>query len=135
MMNMWNEKYINELVAMRKKAQAGGGESRKEKQHASDKLTAWERCKLLFDKDSFVEIESLMESREFEDHTPGDGVIVGYGQINGRTVFASIEDFTVKGGTLGEYHSKKICRIMDLAIKACAPYICINDSGVRKLRG
>ena len=81
-----------------------------------------------------MEIQTLVESRgdEFgmaEKKVPGDGVIIGYGMINGRIVYASIEDFTVIGGTLGEYHSKKICQIMDMAIKMRAPYISINDSG------
>lgn len=81
-----------------------------------------------------MEIETLVESRvnEFgvdEKRVPGDGVIIGYGMIDGRIVYASIEDFTVMGGTLGEYHSRKICQIMDMAVKMRAPYISINDSG------
>ena len=131
---MWDKKYAEELIARRKNAINGGGEKRIEKQHQAGKLTARERVDLLFDPNSFVEIETLVESRgdEFgmdQKKIPGDGVIIGYGMINGRIVYASIEDFTVMGGTLGEYHSKKICQIMDMAIKMRAPYISINDSG------
>ena len=131
---MWDKKYSEELLARRQKAINGGGEKRIEKQHQAGKLTARERVQKLFDPNSFVEIETLVESRgdEFgmdQKKIPGDGVIIGYGMINGRIVYASIEDFTVMGGTLGEYHSKKICQIMDMAIKMRAPYISINDSG------
>lgn len=131
---MWDKKYAKELFSRRQKATSGGGERRIEKQHQAGKLTARERVNLLFDPNTFVEIETLVESRgdEFgmnQKKIPGDGVIIGYGMINNRIVYASIEDFTVMGGTLGEYHSKKICRIMDMAIKMRAPYISINDSG------
>lgn len=131
---MWDQKYITELEERRKKAVSGGGQKRIAAQHAKGKLTARERISKLFDPDSFIEIETLVESRgdEFgmkEKRIPGDGVVIGYGTINGRIVYASIEDFTVMGGTLGEYHSKKICQIMDMAIKMRAPYISINDSG------
>jgi propionyl-CoA carboxylase beta chain len=131
---MWDKKYAEELLAKRQKAVNGGGEKRIEKQHRDGKLTARERVEILFDPDTFVEIETLVESRGDElgmekKRIPGDGVIIGYGMIDGRIVYASIEDFTVMGGTLGEYHSKKICQIMDMAIKMRAPYISINDSG------
>lgn len=131
---MWNKKYSEELIARRQKAVEGGGENKIAKQHSAGKLSARERVEYLFDSDSFVEIETLVESRgdDFgmsEKKNPGDGVIIGYGMINGRIVYVSIEDFTVMGGTLGEYHSKKICQIMDMAIKMRAPYISINDSG------
>ena len=131
---MWEKRYSEELIARREKAVQGGGAKRIEKQHQAGKLTARERVEALFDPNSFVEIQTLIESRgdEFgmaEKKVPGDGVIIGYGMINGRIVYASIEDFTVIGGTLGEYHSKKICQIMDMAIKMRAPYISINDSG------
>lgn len=131
---MWDKKYSEELLARRQKALNGGGKKRIEKQHQAGKLTARERVEKLFDPNTFVEIETLVESRgdEFgmdQKKIPGDGVIIGYGMINGRIVYASIEDFTVMGGTLGEYHSKKICQIMDMAIKMRAPYISINDSG------
>ena len=131
---MWDKKYREELIARRQQAINGGGEKRIEKQHQAGKLTARERVNYLFDDNTFVEIETLVESRgdEFgmdQKKVPGDGVVIGYGMINGRIVYASIEDFTVMGGTLGEYHSRKICQIMDMAIKKRAPYISINDSG------
>lgn len=131
---MWNKKYIDDLNERRDRAYKGGGEKRIEKQHKAGKLTARERVQEFFDQDSFVEIDTLVQSRtdEFgmnENKIPGDGVIIGYGTINGRIVYASIEDFTVVGGTLGEYHSKKICQIMDMAVRMRAPYISINDSG------
>ena len=131
---MWNKEYETKLIETRAKAKKGGGDKRIEKQHAAGKLTAWERIECLFDKGSFVEIQSLVESRGdaygmAEKCIPGDGVVIGYGTVNGRTVYASVEDFTVMGGTLGEYHSKKICHIMDMAIKMKAPYVAINDSG------
>ncbi len=131
---MWDKRYTEELNERRMKAYAGGGPKRVEAQHAKGKLTARERVEALFDPDTFVEIETLVESRgdEFgmsEKKVPGDGVIIGYGSINGRTVYASIEDFTVMAGTLGEYHSRKICQIMDMAVKMRAPYISVNDSG------
>lgn len=131
---MWDKKYAEELMARRQEAFNGGGEKRIQKQHEAGKLTARERVNLLFDPNTFVEIGTLVESRidEFgmeDKKIPGDGVIIGYGMVNGRIVYVSVEDFTVIGGTLGEYHSKKICQIMDMAIKMRAPYISINDSG------
>lgn len=131
---MWDEKYTQDLIRRREQAYQGGGPQRIEKQHAAGKLTARERVNALFDPNTFVELETLVESRGDEfgmdrKKIPGDGVIIGYGMIDGRMVYASIEDFTVMGGTLGEYHSKKICHVMDLALKMRAPYISINDSG------
>lgn len=131
---MWDGKYREELLNRRKTARRGGGEKRLEKQHAKGKLSARERLDILFDEGSFVEVDSFIESRinEFDmnqKRVPGDGVITGYGKINGRLVFAYSEDFTVIGGTLGEYHSLKICRIMDRALEMRAPLIAINDSG------
>lgn len=131
---MWNSKYRDELEKRRALAFAGGGERRIESQHKKGKLTARERINYLFDEDSFVEINTLIESQDFhfgmdQKRIPGDGVVIGYGTINGRVVYASAQDFTVIGGTLGEYHSQKICHIMDMALKMKAPYISINDSG------
>ena len=131
---MWDSKYRSELENRRASAAAAGGEKRVENQHKKGKLTARERLAYLFDGGSFTELESLIESQETrfgmdKKMISGDGVVIGYGKINGRTVYASAQDFTVIGGTLGEYHSKKICRIMDMALTAKAPYISINDSG------
>ncbi len=131
---MWNSKYREELLNRRNAAYVGGGEKRIDNQHSKGKLTARERIDYLFDKGTFVEINTLTEAQDtrFEmdkKRVPGDGVVIGYGEINGRVVYASAQDFTVIGGTLGEYHSKKICHIMDMALKMRAPYISINDSG------
>lgn len=125
---------IKELDERREKALLGGGEARIEKQHKSGKLTARERIEILLDKDTFVEVDNFIESRidDFDldkKRVPGDGVVTGYGKVDGRLVFVASEDFTVIGGTLGEYHSFKITRIQDMAMEMKAPLICINDSG------
>lgn len=130
---LWQDR-LNQLEALRKKARIGGGQVRIDKQHQSGRLTARERIELLFDKGTFVETGMLVESRidDFgldKRRVPGDGVVTGYGKVNGRMVCASLEDFTVIGGTLGEYHGIKICQVMDLALKMRCPYISVNDSG------
>ena len=129
----WNEAN-RELDRRREKALLGGGQSRIDKQHASGKMTARERIEMLLDPGTFVEVDGFLESRidDFDldkRRVPGDGVVTGYGEIDGRQVFVASEDFTVIGGTLGEYHSFKICRIQDMAMEMKAPLICINDSG------
>ena len=130
---MWDEK-LEELEAKRIKAYMGGGQARIDKQHEKGKLTARERLSVLFDEGTFVEVNALMESRctDFgmaKKKLPGDGVVTGYGKVNGRIVFASSQDFTVGGGALGEYHAMKIANIMDMAMDAKAPFVEINDSG------
>ena len=131
---MWDNATLNKFNEKLRASYLGGGENRINKQHSLGKLTARERLEILFDSGTFHEIGGLIESRidDFglkNKKVPGDGVVTGYGKINGRVVFASSEDFTVIGGTLGEYHSKKICSVMDMASEAGAPYVCINDSG------
>lgn len=131
---MWNHDVLAKLNQQLDAAVMGGGEKRIEKQHAAGKLTARERLEILFDEGTFNEVDGLIESRidDFglkNKKVPGDGVVTGYGKIHGRTVFASSEDFTVIGGTLGEYHSLKICHVMDMALAVKAPFISINDSG------
>ncbi len=131
---MWDPKYREALSMRRSQAVASGGEKRIEAQHKKGKMTARERLDILFDKGTFVEINTLVEAQDTrfgmdKKRIPGDGVIIGYGEVNGRVVYASAQDFTVIGGTLGEYHSKKICHIMDMALKMKAPYVSINDSG------
>ena len=125
---------ISLLKAKREKVAEMGGEARIEKQHSKGKLTARERLNLLFDEDSFHEIDAFvkhrsvnfgMETLEIES----DGVIVGYGLINGRSVFAYSQDFTSRGGSLGEMNAAKICKIMDLAMKSGSPIVGLNDSG------
>ncbi|SFS77577.1 acyl-CoA carboxylase subunit beta [Lutibacter maritimus] len=125
---------ISYLIAQREKTSQMGGEQRIEKQHAKGKLTARERINLLFDEGSFYEIDSLVKHRSVnfgmeQVEIASDGVIVGHGLINGRTVFAFSQDFTSSGGALGEMHATKICKIMDLALKAGAPVVGLNDSG------
>lgn len=130
---MWKDA-IEKVTQLREQAQLGGGQSRIDKQHAAGKYTARERIELLFDKGTFVEVNDLIESRidDFgmkQKRVPGDGVVTGYGRINGRLVCVESEDFTVIGGTLGEYHSLKICKIQDMALNMRVPLIMINDSG------
>lgn len=129
----WDEA-IKELDERREHALLGGGQAKIDKQHKQGKLTARERIDILFDKGTFVEVDGFIESRidDFDldkRRVPGDGVVTGYGEIDGRLVFVASEDFTVIGGTLGEYHSFKITRIQDMALDMKAPLICINDSG------
>ena len=129
----WNEA-VKELDSRRARALLGGGQNRIDKQHAIGKMTARERIEVLLDPGTFVEVDGFLESRidDFDldkRRVPGDGVVTGYGEIDGRQVFVASEDFTVIGGTLGEYHSFKICRIQDMAMEMKAPLICINDSG------
>ena len=129
---------ILELYELRKHAFSGGGDKRIELQHQRGKLTARERLQLLLDEGSFEEIDSLKVGRgEMVGGTkshPGDGVITGHGTINGREVFVFSQDFTVVGGSLGEGHSQKICKVMDLALQVGSPIIGINDSGGARIQ-
>ena len=116
---MWDKKYTEELRKKIDAAFKGGGIHKTEKQHSQGKLTARERIDYLFDKNSFYEVGTIREPKalnELSKSTTGDGVITGYGSINGRIVYAASQDFTVNGGTLGAAHAEKICRIMDMAI-------------------
>lgn len=136
---MWDSKYRKDLIATRGKAVLGGGQEAIDKQHAKGKQTARERINLLFDKGSFTEISGAMQSFDMaatlpSRHVPGDGVVIGYGEIDGRAVFAAVEDFTVNGGTLGEVHAQKICYAMDMAYSMKAPFIMINDSGGARIQ-
>ena len=128
------EEALKDLDERRGKAALGGGQAKIAKQHEQGKLTARERIETLLDPGTFVEVDGFVESRidDFDldkRRVPGDGVVTGYGEIDGRLVFVSSEDFTVIGGTLGEYHSFKIARLQDMAMEMKAPLICINDSG------
>jgi propionyl-CoA carboxylase beta chain len=125
--------------AQRKKARMGGGQDRIDAQHAKGKLTARERIDLLLDPESFEEIDMFVEHRctNFgmeEKGSPGDGVITGHGTINGRLVFVYSQDFTVLGGSLSESNAKKICKILDSALKLGAPVIGLNDSGGARIQ-
>ena len=130
---MWDSQKIYTLEAKRLQI-TNGKQDRINKQHTSGKLTARERINTLFDEGTFQEIDNFMESRstDFGMETkrwPGDGSVTGYGKINGRLVVVSSQDFTINGGSLGEYQAKRICKAMDLAIEAKLPFVSINDSG------
>jgi len=133
------EEKIEQLRKFREQAKLGGGKERIEAQHAKGKLTARERIDLLLDPGSFVEIDPFVVHRctDFgmaERKILGDGVVVGYGTIDGRLVFIFSQDFTVFGGSLGEMFAKKVCKIMDLAMKVGAPVIGLNDSGGARIQ-
>ncbi|MCL6585217.1 MAG: acyl-CoA carboxylase subunit beta [Anoxybacillus sp.] len=137
MMDMYEK--INELYDRRREIELGGGDDKIEKQHAKGKLTARERIDLLLDEGTFVELNPFIEHRCTDfglegKKGPGDGVVTGYGKIDGRTVFVFSQDFTVFGGALGEMHAKKIANIMDLAAKTGAPVIGLNDSGGARIQ-
>src|SRR6202051_54362 len=120
-------------------ARAGGGAKRVAAQHGKGKLTARERLEVLLDADSFEEWDMFVEHRSSDfgmdqQRIPGDGVVTGYGTINGRMVFVFSQDFTVFGGSLSESHAEKICKIMDHAMKVGAPVIGLNDSGGARIQ-
>jgi propionyl-CoA carboxylase beta chain len=128
-----------QLENKRAAARQGGGAKRVAAQHAKGKLSARERIELLLDQGSFEEWDMFVEHRcvDFgmqEQKVPGDGVVTGYGMINGRLVFVFSQDFTVFGGALSEAHAEKICKIMDQAMKVGAPVIGLNDSGGARIQ-
>src|ERR671922_2760565 len=130
---------LKELEERHRRAELGGGEDRIERQHKSGKLTARERLKLLLDEGSFQEVDKLVTHRctDFgmdKVHNPGDGVVTGWGSINGRQVFVFAQDFTFVGGTLSGAYAKKICKIMELATKTGCPIIGLNDSGGARIQ-
>ncbi len=130
---------ILELRAWRKKALSGGGDARIETQHKKGKLAARERLEFLLDNHTFNELEPFITSQNAGSDLPtekflGDGVVTGYGQVDGRTVYVYAQDFTVIGGTLGEMHSRKICRVMDLAMRNGVPIIGLIDSGGARIQ-
>jgi len=127
---------VQELREKRAQARLGGGEDRIAKHHAKGKLTARERLELLLDTGSFQELEPFVVQRVVPDgdKTPGDGVVTGFGTIDGRTVYVYAQDFTVQGGSLGETQSRKICRAMDLAVRSGAPIIGLIDSGGARIQ-
>ena len=130
---------IRALERKRAAARQGGGKKRIEAQHAKGKLTARERIELLLDEASFEEYDMFVEHRcvDFgmgKQTVPGDGVVTGWGTVNGRIVFVFSQDFTVFGGALSESHAMKICKVMDQAMKVGAPVIGINDSGGARIQ-
>lgn len=133
------QQIIKQLEQKRERAKLGGGQKRIDAQHAKGKLTARERIEILLDPDSFEEWDIFVEHRctDFamdENKVPGDGVVTGYGTVNGRLVFVFSQDFTVLGGSLSETHAEKICKIMDQAMKVGAPVIGLNDSGGARIQ-
>jgi propionyl-CoA carboxylase beta chain len=130
---------LEKLEHKRELARLGGGQRRIDAQHAKGKLTARERLELLLDEGTFEEWDMFVEHRcsDFgmaENKIPGDGVVTGYGMINGRLVFVFSQDFTVFGGALSEAHAEKICKVMDQAMKVGAPVIGLNDSGGARIQ-
>jgi acetyl-CoA carboxylase carboxyltransferase component len=130
---------IKELQEKEGQVKGMGGAKAVEKQHASGKLTARERLALFFDAGTFRETDLFVTHRcvnfGMENiEIPADGVVTGFGKVNGRTVFAFAQDFTSRAGSLGEMHSKKICKVMDLALKAGAPFVGFNDSGGARIQ-
>jgi len=130
---------IEQLEEKRGNALLGGGQKRIDTQHAKGKLTARERIELLLDSGTFEEWDTFVEHRctDFgmeQDHIPGDGVVTGYGTINGRLVFVFSQDFTVFGFSLSETHAEKICKVMDQAMNVGAPIIGLNDSGGARIQ-
>ncbi|MBB6218145.1 methylmalonyl-CoA decarboxylase alpha subunit [Anaerosolibacter carboniphilus] len=130
---------LEDLRKRREKIALGGGQKRIDKQHESGKLTARERMNLLFDAGTFVELDAFVTHRcvNFgmeKVESPGEGVVTGYGMVDGRLVYAYAQDFTVVGGSLGEMHAAKICKVLDNALKVGAPVVGLNDSGGARIQ-
>src|SRR6476659_4532017 len=130
---------LEQLEQKRGAARLGGGQKRIDAQHGKGKLSARERIELLLDEGTFEEWDMFVEHRcaDFgmsDNKIPGDGVVTGYGMINGRLVFVFSQDFTVFGGALSEAHAEKICKVMDQAMKVGAPVIGLNDSGGARIQ-
>lgn len=130
---------LDQLRQLKAEIALGGGQTRIDAQHASGKLTARERVDILFDEGSFVEMDVFVSHRcsNFDMATkkaPGDGVVTGYGTVDGRLVFAYAQDFTVLGGSLGEYHAEKIVKVQGMALKMGAPIVGLNDSGGARIQ-
>ena len=130
---------LTHLADLERRAELGGGENRIKRQHDAGKLSARERIDLLFDPGTFDEVDKLVthRCRDFEmdeQIVPGDGVVAGAGRVEGRTVFAFAQDFTVFGGSLSETNAAKIVKIMDLAMKMGAPVVGLNDSGGARIQ-
>jgi acetyl-CoA carboxylase carboxyltransferase component len=136
---MSNQDRIKELREKREQAELGGGKKRIKAQHKKGKLTARERLELLLDPGTFKELDVFVTHRtsDFgmdEKKFPGDGVVTGYGRIDGRLVYVFSQDFTVFGGSLGEMFAEKVCKVMDLAMRNGAPFIGLNDSGGARIQ-
>jgi propionyl-CoA carboxylase beta subunit len=130
---------IEELKKLAGEAKTGGGQKRIDDQHKKGKLTARERIDILLDEGSFTELDMFVKHRSHDfglenQRFPGDGVVTGYGKIDGRQVFVFGQDFTVFGGSLSEAHAEKICKVMDMALKMGSPIIGMNDSGGARIQ-
>ncbi|MBQ7604971.1 MAG: methylmalonyl-CoA carboxyltransferase [Firmicutes bacterium] len=130
---------LEQLREMKEELVLGGGQKSIDKQHANGKLTARERINLLFDENTFVEMDTFVKHRchnfdMADKKAPGEGVVTGYGQVNGRLVFAFSQDFTVLGGSLGEYHANKIVKVQEMAMRMGAPIVGMNDSGGARIQ-
>ena len=130
---------INDFEKKSQTLKLMGGEKQIKKQHDSNKLTARERLDLFFDRGTFQEVQLFVQHRSTlfgldKKEIPSDGVITGFGKVNGRTVFTAAQDFTSSGGSLGEMHAKKIWKVMDMAITAQKPFVAINDSGGARIQ-
>ncbi|MBS3872715.1 MAG: methylmalonyl-CoA carboxyltransferase [Firmicutes bacterium] len=130
---------IQELEVKRQALSLGGGQKRIDKHKEKGKLTARERIEFLLDPHTFVELDLFMKHRCTDfgmeaTEAPGEGVVTGYGTIDGRLVYLASQDFTVVGGSLGEAHAQKICKVMDMAVRNGAPMISINDSGGARIQ-
>ena len=136
---MSNKTKIQVLNEFKAKSRLGGGADRIEVQHKKGRLTARERIDLLLDKGSFHEVDAFIQHRTYdfgldEQKYMSDSVVTGWGTIEGRLVYVFSQDFTVFGGSLGEVHAEKICKIMDMAMKNGAPVIGLNDSGGARIQ-
>lgn len=130
---------LEEVEARRAQARLGGGQKRIDAQHAKGKLTARERIEVLLDEGSFEEYDMYVTHRAVDfgmesQKVAGDGVVTGWGTINGRQVYVFSQDFTVLGGSLSETHAQKICKVMDMAVRVGAPIIGLNDSGGARIQ-
>lgn len=137
--NLSTLKKIQELQKRNEKVLAAGGQKRVDKQHASGKLTARERVEILLDAGSFVELDRFVTHRctnfgQEKKELAADGVITGYGTVDGRLVYVFAQDFTVEGGSLGEMHAEKICKVQELSLKMGAPLVGLNDSGGARIQ-
>src|SRR6266550_1998673 len=133
------EDRIDELRKRRRSAPQPGGRDAAQRQHDKGKLTARERLEILMDRESFVETDrfAVHRAKDFgmdRKQPPGDGIVTGYGTVDGRKVFVASQDFTVFGGSMGEVHAQKVCKVMDLALQTGAPFIQINDSGGARIQ-
>ena len=130
---------LDNLRNRKVRAEAGGGQERVDVQHKKGKLTARERLNYLLDEGTFQEIDALVEHRckDFDmdkNIIPGDGVVCGHGTIDGRPIYCFAQDFTVYGGSLGEMHGLKICKVLDMALKNGLPVVGLNDSGGARIQ-